>query len=232
MIFMSITSLFNSLFYEPILKALTIIQNVIPGHDFGWAIIVLTILIRVLLWPLASQSIRSQKALQELQPEMNAIKEKYKDNKEKQAKAMMELYKNKKINPVSGCLPVLIQLPILFALFYALQAGLNIHNGEANYVFLGFLDLTQKSVALGVLTGILQYFQTKMIMFNRPKETNKNEEGSSEDFSQIMNKQMLYVMPLVLAFMGASLPAGLTLYLVTTTAFSIVQQYFTMKKTA
>lgn len=227
---MSITSIFNSLFYEPILKALTIIQDIIPGHDFGWAIIILTIAIRILLWPLASHSIRSQKALQELQPEMSAIKEKYKDKKEKQAQAMMELYKNKNINPASGCLPVLIQLPILIALYYALMAGLKLNDGNTNFLFLGILDLTKKSFVLGILAGFLQYHQTKMIMFLKPKTAQNAAKNSAEDFSQIMNKQMLYVMPVVLAFTALSLPAGIALYLVITTAFSIVQQYYTIKK--
>ncbi|MDP3057550.1 MAG: YidC/Oxa1 family membrane protein insertase [bacterium] len=231
---MSITSLFNSLFYEPILKVLTIIQNIIPGHDFGWAVIILTVLIRLLLWPLASKSIKSQMALQALQPEINAIKEKYKNQKEKQAQAMMELYKNKNINPVSGCLPVLVQFPVLIALYYALSANLAIQDGNTNFMFLGILDLTQKSLVLAILVGILQYYQTKMIMVTKPK-TKENavqtkRADSSEDFSQIMNKQMLYVMPFVMAFVTFSLPAGIALYLVITTAFSVVQQYYTTEK--
>lgn len=227
---MSITSIFDAVFYEPILKALAIIQNIIPGHDFGWAIIILTILIRLLLWPLASQSIRSQKALQELQPEMNAIKEKYKDQKEKQAQAMMELYKNKKINPVSGCLPIFIQFPILIALYLALKDGLALQDGNANFIFLGILDLTKKSLVLAVLTGILQYYQSKMMITAKPKAIQAGKAELPEDFSQTMNKQMLYIMPLILAFTAFSLPAGIALYLVITTAFSVVQQYWTMKK--
>jgi len=227
---MSLSSLFNSFFYEPILKALTIIQNIIPGHDFGWAVIILTVLIRVLLWPLATKSIKSQRALQELQPEMNAIKEKYKDQREKQAQATMELYKNKNINPVSGCLPVLIQFPILIALYYALKHGLALHDGSINFMFLGILDLTKKSLVLAVLVGILQYYQTKMIMATKARAIQPAKVDSQEDFSQIMNKQMLYVMPFVLAFTAFSLPAGIALYLVITTAFSIVQQYYTMGK--
>ncbi|MFH1049108.1 MAG: YidC/Oxa1 family membrane protein insertase [Patescibacteria group bacterium] len=222
------------MFYEPILKALTIIQSIIPGHDFGWAVIILTILIRILLWPLASKSIKSQKALQELQPEMSAIKEKFKDQKEKQAQAMMELYKNKKINPVSGCLPVLIQFPILIALYYALMEGLAAHDINTNFMFLGILDLTQKSIVLAILTGILQYYQTKMIMVTKKEVKEKaiqiKKTDSPGDFSQIMNKQMLYVMPFVMAFVAFSLPAGIALYLAITTAFSIVQQHWTMKK--
>lgn len=234
---MSLTSIFDFWFYEPILKALTFIQGIIPGHDFGWAVITLTVLIRILLWPLAAKSIQSQKALQGIQPELKAIKEKYKDQKEKQAQAMMELYKNKKINPVSGCLPILIQFPILIALYYALQKGLTLSDGGANFMFLGILDLTQKSLILAILTGILQYYQTKMIMVTKDKtkekavESNKTDKADSqEDFSQIMNKQMLYVMPLILGFTAFSLPAGIALYLVITTAFSVVQQHFTMKK--
>lgn len=225
---MSLTSIFNSVFYEPILKALTIIQDVVPGHDFGWAIIILTVLIRVLLWPLAAQSIRSQKAMQELQPELNALKEKYKDQKEKQAQAMMELYKNKNINPISGCLPLLIQFPILIALYYALRDGLSV-SATSNNMFLGVLDLTQKNIGLAVLVGVLQYYQVKMMMAAKPVEQ-PAKANSEEDFSQIMNKQMLYVMPLILGFTAFSLPAGIALYLVITTAFSVVQQYFTMKK--
>ncbi|MBU4579580.1 YidC/Oxa1 family membrane protein insertase [Patescibacteria group bacterium] len=234
---MSLTSIFDFLFYEPILKALTIIQSIIPGHDFGWAVIILTILIRILLWPLASKSIKSQKDLQELQPEMSAIKEKFKDQKEKQAQAMMELYKNKKINPVSGCLPVLIQFPILIALYYALMEGLAAHDINTNFMFLGILDLTQKSIVLAILTGILQYYQTKMIMVTKKEVKEVKEKAiqikktdSPGDFSQIMNKQMLYVMPFVMAFVAFSLPAGIALYLAITTAFSIVQQHWTMKK--
>jgi YidC/Oxa1 family membrane protein insertase len=232
---MSLSSIFDSVFYGPILKALSIIQDAIPGHDFGWAVIILTLLIRFLLWPLASQSIRSQKALQELQPEMNAIKEKYKDNKVKQAQAMMELYKNKKINPVSGCLPILIQFPILIALYYALKDNLALHDGSANFMFLGILDLTKNHViALAVLVAIMQYYQTKMLMATKVKVNEKvnsdKKNDSSEDFSQVMNKQMLYMMPLVLGFTAYSLPAGIALYLVITTAFSVVQQYITMKK--
>lgn len=227
---MSISSIFDFLFYEPILRALSFIQDIIPGHDFGWAVIVLTILIRILLWPLAAKSIRSQKALQELQPEMNAIKEKYKNQKEKQAQAMMELYKNKKINPVSGCLPILIQFPILIALYYALSEGLKMGGGNINFMFLGILDLTQKSLVLAILTGILQYFQTKMIMATKSNAVQVKKMDSQEDFSQIMNKQMLYVMPFILAFTAFSLPAGIALYLVITTAFSVVQQYYTMGK--
>lgn len=238
---MSLTILFHEALYRPILNFLVILQNIIPGHDFGLSIIVLTVLIRLALWPLASQSIKSQKALQQLQPELNALKEKYKDDKVKQSQAMMDLYKTKKINPASGCLPVLIQLPILIALYYALWDGLKsseviakslysfVHLSDGiNFIFLGVVNLGKKSVVLAVIAGLLQYWQTKMIM--PPKAADKAGKTTADDFSSMMNTQMLYVMPIITVFVASSFPSGLALYWVTSTAFSIIQQYFVMKK--
>lgn len=240
----TLSLLFNEVLYRPILNLLVILQNILPGHDFGLSIIVLTVLFRLLLWPLATQSIKSQKTLQAIQPELNALKEKYKDDKVKQSQAMMDLYKTKKINPASGCLPVLIQLPILIALFYTFRDGLGateivakslysfIHlSDNVNFIFLGLINLAEKSVVLAVIAGILQYWQTKMI--TPPKAANKPDKNAADDFASMMNTQMLYVMPVITIFVSASFPAGLSLYWITSTGFSIVQQYFVMKnKTA
>lgn len=237
---MSLTILFHEALYRPILNFLIILQNIIPGHDFGLSIIILTVLIRFALWPLASHSIKSQKAMQELQPELNALKEKYKDDKVKQSQAMMNLYKDKNINPASGCLPVLIQLPILIALYYALWDGLKsseviskslysfVHLSDGvNFIFFGLIDLGKKSVVLAVIAGFLQYWQTKMI--TPPKAVDKSGKTKADDFSSMMNTQMLYVMPVITVFIASSFPAGLALYWITSTGFSIIQQYFVMK---
>lgn len=236
----TLSLLFNEVLYRPILNSLVILQNIIPGHDFGLAIIILTVLIRILLWPLASQSIRSQKALQEIQPELNTLKEKYKNNRAEQARAMMELYKVKKINPASGCLPILIQLPVLIALYWAFLNGLKSPIGHLLYpfvsfsnhinpMFLGLIDLSQKSAGLAVLAGALQYWQTKMLMVKKgaaePPSGKKTKEPT-ENFSSMMNKQMLYMMPVLTVFIAYSLPSALALYWAASTAFTIVQQYF------
>jgi YidC/Oxa1 family membrane protein insertase len=240
---MSLSFLFDELLYRPILNFLVLLQNVVPGHDFGLAIIILTALIRLILWPLAGQSIRSQKALQEIQPEINKLKEKHKGDKAAQAKAIMDLYKSKNINPASGCLPLFIQLPILIALYYAFWNGLKstigeslysfVHlNGGVNFLFLGLIDLSQKSIVLGVLAGALQYYQTKMIMPQKQKAQPEKEGSFSDDFSRMMSTQMLYFMPIITVFIASTLPSGLALYWVTTSVFSIIQQYYQLKKTA
>ncbi|OIO48532.1 MAG: hypothetical protein AUJ32_00300 [Parcubacteria group bacterium CG1_02_40_82] len=226
--------LFNEVIYRPLFNGLIFLYNVLPGHDFGIAIIVLTVIIRIILYPLNQKAIKSQKEMQLIQPKVKEVQQKYKNNKEEQGKALMDLYKEHKINPASGCLPILVQLPILWGLFSVLRAGLNpekltqLYSFVArpeiiNNTFLGILDLSQKSIILAILAGIAQFIQSKMLM-------PKTSASQSSDFSSVMNKQMVYFFPVFTVFIAASLPAGLGLYWVATTVFGIVQQYFVLKK--
>jgi len=108
----------NSFIVIPFINTLIVLYSLIPGHDFGLAIIAFTILIKIILWPFASKALHGQKAMQELQPEVQKLQEKYKNNKAELNKAVMELYKEKEVNPFGSCLPTLIQLPFLFGIFY------------------------------------------------------------------------------------------------------------------
>ncbi len=238
---------FNEVLYKPLYNALIILYNIIPGHDLGVAIVVLTVLLRIALHPLSKKAIKSQKQLQEIQPEIQALQKKYKTDPQKQAAAVMEFYRTKKISPVSGCLPLLIQLPLLIALYQVFLAGLN-SNGLANLydfvvkpeamhpITMGVLDLSKSNLGLAIIAGAMQFFQTRMLMKvnkkNPPavkKEENKEGGGFAKDFSESMNKQMLYVMPFLTVFISASLPAGLALYWVVTSVFSILEQYLLVK---
>lgn len=229
-------TIFHEVLYKPLLNALIFIYEIIPGNDLGIAIILLTVLIKVILLPLSKKSIESQKALSKLQPEIKKIQDKYKNDKEKQAKAMMEFYKQNKINPASGCMPLLIQLPILIALYKVFLTGLNSdvlpdlysfmpHPEHINSMFLGFVNLAERNIPLALIAGGLQYIQTKMIM---PKMTQSKK--SEPDFASIMNKQMIYMMPVMTVMISLSFPAGLPLYWITVTLFAIGQQHFVMKK--
>jgi len=228
--------IFHEVLYRPLLNSLIFIYEFIPGHDLGIAIIILTILIKVILLPLSRKSIESQKALSKLQPEIKKIQAKYKNDKEKQAQAIMEFYKQNKINPASGCLPLLIQLPILIALYKVFLSGLNSkvvadlysfmpQIEHINPMFLGRVDLSERSIPLAVIAGGLQYVQTKMIT---AKQTQGKDKKS--DFASIMNQQMLYMMPIMTAIIALNFPAGLPLYWIVVTLFTISQQYFIMKK--
>ncbi len=231
-------NIFNQVLYYPLFNALIWLYNNIAFHDLGIAIVILTILIRFILYPLSRKAIQSQKAMSTLQPKIKEIQKKYK-NKEEQAKQMMALYKENKVNPMAGCLPILVQFPILIALYRVFFTGLDPEklNGlysfvqkpeSLNFIFLGLVDLSVRSITLAVIAGILQFIQAKMIM---PKKDNsKKKEGlkiGNLDFSSLMGQQMTYFMPIITVFIALSLPAALPLYWIVITLFGIIQQHFT-----
>lgn len=228
---------FNTILYRPLFNALVFLYQFLPGKDFGIAIIVLTVLIRIILYPLMLKSIKSQKMLSELQPKIQEIQQKYKNDKEKQAKEMMQLYQREKINPMGGCLPLLIQLPILIALYrvfwHGMEAGTMSYlysfvpnPGEINPMFLGLINLAEPSLGLAFLAGISQFFQTKMLM---PKQKPTPQKDQMAQFSGMMQKQTLYFFPLFTILILWKLPSAIGLYWVITALFSIGQQYLTLK---
>lgn len=226
---------FNQILIRPLLNLLVFLYNVVPGNDMGLAIIALTVAIRLLFWPLTQKAVRSQILLSKFQPEIKKIQEANKNNKEAQAKALMEFYSKNKINPLSGCLPLLIQLPILIALWRAFLRGISLStiSGELysfvakpqilHTVFLGIFDLTKRSVVLAILAGVLQFFQTEMSL--PPKS-----QAKTGDMVQMMSYQMLYMGPILTIVIAWSLPAALPLFWVVTTLLTALQQYFIKKK--
>ena len=230
---------FTTILFQPIWNLLVWLYTTIPGRDFGVAVIALTIIIRLILWPLQQSALKSQKAMQTLQPKLKEVQNKYKDDKVAQNKAMMELYAKEKVSPFSSCLPLLVQLPFLIALYQVLRAGLTsanfdllypfVHNpGTINSVSFGFLNLAAKSIPLAVLAGLAQLVQTKMLPMNRPP-AGAGAGSKDEDQLAKVNKQMLYIMPVFTVFIGVSLPAGLTLYWVITTLVAVLQQWLFLR---
>jgi len=239
---------FNVILYQPLLNALVLLYLYLPGHDFGIAVIILTVLIKFLFYPLGVKSIKSQKALSSIQPKLKEIQEKYKNNKEQQTREMMALYKREKINPFSGCLPILIQLPVLIALYRVFWRGLEVGQvssflykfvpplGSINTSFLGIIDLSQSAtimienvrhylwpnIILIALVGITQFIQIRMT-------APKIKSGKDNSFSSQMQKQMQYFMPAFIILILFSLPSALALYFLATTLFTIIQQYVILR---
>jgi len=227
---------FNTILYQPLFNALVLLYSYLPGHDFGIAVIILTVIIRIILYPLMIKSIRSQKILSDLQPKVQEIQRKYKDDKEKQSKELMALYQKEKINPFGGCLPLLIQLPILIALYRVFWKGLQpeamgmLYNfvpnpGAIDPTFLGFINLAAPSLIFAILAGIAQFFQSKMLMTQ--KTNGKNDQMGQ--LSNMMQKQMLYFFPIFTVFILWRLPSAIGLYWIITALFSIGQQYLILK---
>ena len=232
-----LTNIWNTFLYEPLLNALAFLVSVVPGGDVGLAVILLTILVKVALFPLSQRSIESQKKMNLLAPEIKKIKDSG-ASKEEQAKLTFELYKKNKTNPFSGCLLILIQIPIIFALYYVFLKGLNFESGllysfvkapeNVNMLFLGVLDLTQKSLLLAVLAGISQFFQA----YYMPKPAPSTGDGKSfqESFAKSMHVQMKYVFPFIVAFIAYSVSGAIALYWVTSNIFAVGQQIYSARK--
>ncbi len=237
--FESIVNFFYIILYQPLFNCLVALYNYIPGHDFGIAIIFLTLFIRLILYPTSVKAVKSQRGLQKLQPMMQEIQKKYKDDKEKQAKEILDLYKREKINPFSGLLLALIQIPILIALYRVFWNGLNpkelvdlysfvFNPGHINPLFLHIINLSKPNLIFAALAGLTQYFQTKMML---PKSAPKtNGQKNAADLSQAMQKQMVYFFPIFTIIILINLPSALGLYWTTSGLFSIIQQYLIFKK--
>jgi YidC/Oxa1 family membrane protein insertase len=217
---------FKVVLYYPIFNLLVFFYNLIP--DIGVAIILVTIVIKIIIWPLSKKSIKSQKAMQLIQPKLEELKIQYKGDNQKLSQATMELYKREGVSPFSSCLPLLIQLPIMISVFYAFRNGLVNTNFDFLYGFvnnpgtisptmLGFLDLSKPQWILGLLAGIAQFFQSKMLMQNK-KPRDKTKELS---LTETMSKQMMYTMPIVTVLISLSLPGGLALYFFVITLLGI-----------
>ena len=232
-----IGNIWNIVLYHPLINALAFLVSVIPGGDVGVAVIVLTIIVKVILFPLSQKSIESQAQMNILAPELNKIKESG-ASKEEQARLTFELYKIHKTNPFSGCLLVLIQIPIIFALYYVFFKGINFQNGilysfihipaHMNMIFLGLIDISKKSLILAILAGISQYLQAYYMP--KPAVSSGTKASFQDSFTKSMNTQMKYVFPFIVAFIAYSISGAIALYWITSNLFMVGQQIYVKKK--
>lgn len=182
--------------------------------SYALAIVLLTILIKVLLFPLTKKQMRSMKMMQKLAPEVKKIQDKYKKkDPQKMQMKVMELYKENKVSPFSGCLPILIQMPILIALYRALL-NYNFINKEHAYLFTIYLAEKDPTFILAILAAVSTFFLSKLT-------------SNTEDSTQ---RTMLYMMPLFIGWIAATVPAGLALYWVVFNVVGAIQQYYINKK--
>ncbi len=229
-------ALWNSIAYEPLYNVLILLVGVLPGHSVGGAIIVLTLIVKIALYPLTGKSIRAQRAMKELEPELKRIKDEYKNDRQQQSKKMMELYQKRGVSPFSGCLPVLIQLPIILALYWVFFKGLAVINTEILYNFVSapatldmhflFFDLAAKSVILALIAGASQYFQTDLSLGKQtPASAPAGGKASfQEDFAKSMQVQMRYVLPVMIGIIAYTTSAAVALYWATSNILSIAQE--------
>jgi len=246
--------IFNLLLLQPItntgLGLYVLLNNFGVPYALGFSIILLTIIIRLLLYPVMSKQMKSAKLMQQIAPHLSTIKEKHKDDRKKQQEEMMKLYKEHGVNPAAGCLPLLIQLPVIWSLYHVLSkivsqdsvAVMKDLNASAYFEWMKVSEPLHTSffglnlahspskdfsvapylVLIPVLTGVLQFVLSKMMMSTTPPV--KSKDGK-EDFQATFQKQSLFIFPIMIGFFSFSLPVGLSLYWNTFTLFGILHQY-------
>lgn len=212
----------------------------VPFADVGVAIIILTTLVKLILFPLSKKAVRTQFMMKRIEPELKALKEKFKNNKQEQAKKTMELYREKGVNPFSSILLIIIQLPIIFALYWVFfRGGLPEINSdilysfisiprEVNMSFLGLVDMSGKSVTLALLAGITQYFQIKLSL--PPLKKRSENPNLKDDFARSFQLQMRYMMPVFVVVFSYIISAAIALYWLTSNIFAIGQELVIRRK--
>lgn len=230
-------TIYYALLYQPMLNFLILIY--VYTNNFGIAVIILTFLVRLAMNPLNKKALESQKMMSEIQPKLKEIQTKYKSEPEKQAQEMMALYKNKKFNPFSSIFLLLIQIPIIIALFQIFKGGIIIDTqyiysfvslpGTINPYFLG-IDLSSPNMILAVIAAIAQFFQAKTGFVKNKKVETKEPKDQATQITEMMQKQMVFMLPIVTLFVLSYLPSALGLYWIVTTVMTIYQQKQILKE--
>jgi len=210
-------------------------------HNYGIAIILMTVLIRIILYPLMQKQMVSMREMQKIQPLMKAVQDKYKNDKERLNKELMALYKEHKVNPMSGCLPLIIQMPILILLFQVLREFNTkiyaVYNGDPGFLWLKDLSVPDQLIQLpgsGIFglqyIGIMPFLIGGSMYIQQKMTSTDGTTGKDGGSAQQTQKMMTIMMPLMIGFFSFSLPSGLTLYWLTSTLLGIGQQYLINKK--
>lgn len=231
--------LFHAVVYEPIYNALAFFVNLIPGGDIGLAIVGVTILVRLVLFPISWTAIKTQMTMRKIDPLLKEMREKYKENKEELAKRMMALFKEHKINPFASFFLILIQLPVIIGLYLVLQNESKVVSFdpailysfipapvETSLNFVGLIDLSEKSILLALIVAVTQFIFAKLMMPPTQPKKEGVEPSFSEDLQRSMSLQMQYVFPILLGIVAYATSASIALYFVVSNTFSISQELF------
>lgn len=233
--------MFNTLVYEPLYNALVFLIDVVPYADVGISVILLTVFVKLVLFPLSLKAVKTQLALRAMEPEIKEIKEKHKSDQQAQALALMALYKKYEVNPLSSIFLILLQLPIIFGLYWVFfKGGLPTLSPEhlysfikipetINMHFLGLVDVaTTKNILFTLLVGITQYIQIRLTLPALPER--KDNATLGEDFTRSMHMNMRYVLPVVITIAAFFLSVAVSLYWITSNLFAIGQEFYVRKR--
>jgi YidC/Oxa1 family membrane protein insertase len=233
--------MFHTIFYEPIYNLLVVVLTYVPLHDIGTAIIIVTCIVKGILLPLNLSALRSQYLMKRIEPEMAKIRERQKKDPAGASREMMELYKKEKINPFSSLFAIIIQMPILIALYFVFSKGFQMDPSSLysfavfpetlHTVAFGLFDVTQKNVFIALLAGVSSYILARRQTASMtPPKKEGGIETFQDQFMKSMKVQILYVLPLIIAFSAAILPAALGFYWLISNIIGYAQDIYMKKK--
>lgn len=227
-------AIFHEVFYRPLVNALVVLTGVLPFHDLGFAVILLTIAVRLLMFPFSHRPMVAQHKMKMIEPELQKIREKVKE-RELQAKETMALYKRHGINPFAGIVSILVQIPLFLALYWVFSKSGSIDPSSLySFValpdsmhtnFLGLFELTERSIIWAVLAGLSQFIHMKLT-----SHSTGSSAAPKGDFGKAFSFQMTYGMPVIIFFAALSFPAAVSLYWTTSNIFSTVHEGFVRRK--
>ena len=234
-----ISTFFHTVFYDPIYNALVALVALVPGSDVGVAVIIITIIIRIVLLPSSLSAARTQRAMKILEPRIKEVKEKHKGDKEKEALETLALYKEAQVNPFASILTVFIQIPVLLALYWVFYyepfSTVSAINAARLYSFtpmpqtvslefLGIISVASKSLFLAALAGLTQFIQAHMALSGTMKPSN---DGSMQgNFQKMMGMQLKYVFPFLIAIISYTTSGAIALYFITTNIAGSLQELY------
>jgi YidC/Oxa1 family membrane protein insertase len=236
--------IWHTFFFDPVYNTLVFFIDLAPQGDVGVAMIATIIVVKVILLPLAIKAARTQKIMREIEPKLKDLREKHKDDREAQAKAMMGIYSEAKLNPFASIALMFIQIPVVIALYFAVYSGGGVALPEINtellysfvavpvsvsLLFLGLFDIAGKSIILALGAGITQYFYTAQTLPKLPPRDKNKEADFKEDFMRNMHLQMKYVMPVLIVFIAYTISATIALYFFVSNLVSIALEYYVKK---
>lgn len=232
-------SLFYALIFNPLYNALVFLVSIVPFADVGLAVIVLTVIVKLTLFPLSLKAVKTQIVIRSIEPQLTKIRETYKDKAE-QARKTMELYKEQGINPFSSIALIFIQLPIIFGLYWVfVKGGFPEVNPDIlypftpipemfNMQFLWISDISGRDIILALLAGITQYFQIKLTL--PPLKERAKNPSLKDDLARSFHLQMRYVMPVIVVIIAYVISAAIAIYWTTSNLFAIGQELYVRKR--
>ena len=236
-----ISTIFNVVIHDPLYNALVFLIHVVPYSDVGIAVILLTLFVKLLLFPLTKKAIHTQVTLKKIGPRLEEIKKKYKDDQQEQVKQTLKVYKENDIHPLSGILTLFIQLPVIFGLYWMFfKGGLPTIDIDSLYAFvsapetvnmnfLGIVDMAERSVVLALLAGATQFVHAQ-IAIKPPETKSKPGESLKDDLARSMTLQMRYVLPIFVGVIAYFISSAVALYWTTSNLFTIGQELFVRRR--